>query len=285
MPEILTHETGHVVANLGDEYETPYPGFPDTEEPNTTQQTNRALVKWNAWIDGSTPVPTVPPDSYPAVIGLFEGAHYHSTGWYRPKLDCLMRDKYVPFCEVCCETLVLAFYRTVRPVDAVAPAVTNLSISGQQSLAFNLTLLQPATHNLNVQWYTNDTMILGATNPAFTLSPLTLGNGSHQVSAIVRDDTALVRNDPSNLLSQTATWTVNVNLPQLWLDSPRWLAGDRFAFRIVGSAPQGVVVQASTNLSGWVAVATNSLAAGQLWYTNAAADSSRRTFYRAVAPP
>jgi hypothetical protein len=30
LPEILTHETGHVLANLGDEYTTPYPGSPDT---------------------------------------------------------------------------------------------------------------------------------------------------------------------------------------------------------------------------------------------------------------
>ena len=89
-PGILSHEVGHVLANLGDEYDLPYPGFPDTEEPNTTQQTNRALIKWNAWISPSTPVPT-PPSAGDGVVGLFEGAHYHSTGWYRPQLNCAMR--------------------------------------------------------------------------------------------------------------------------------------------------------------------------------------------------
>ena len=127
LPEILTHETGHVLANLGDEYTNAAPGFPDTEEPNTTQQTNRLLIKWNAWISPSTPIPTAPLDSYPSVVGLFQGAHYHTTGWYRPQLDCLMRDLYVPFCAVCSEALVLAIYQRVRPVDGFSPAGTNFS--------------------------------------------------------------------------------------------------------------------------------------------------------------
>ena len=92
LPEILTHETGHVLANLGDEYTTASPGFPDTEEPNTTRQTNRLLIKWKAWISTNTPIPTPPTSAYSSVVGLFQGAHYHPTQWYRPQLDCLMRD-------------------------------------------------------------------------------------------------------------------------------------------------------------------------------------------------
>ena len=120
-PGILSHETGHVLANLGDEYATAYPGFPDTEEPNTTQATNRTQIKWEAWISPSTPIPT--PDFYgDGVVGLFQGAHYHETGWYRPQLNCAMRSSGVPFCAVCSEALVLAIYQKVRPVDAFSPA-------------------------------------------------------------------------------------------------------------------------------------------------------------------
>jgi hypothetical protein len=278
-PEILTHETGHVMANLGDEYE--YSSGPDIEEPNTTQQTNRALIKWKAWISASTPVPTTPPDSYPGVIGLFEGAHYHTKGWYRPKLDCLMRDLYTPFCDVCGEALVLAIYKRVRPVDGSSPAGTNFSVSISQAMTFSLSLLQPATHNLNVQWFTNGVPQIGATNLSFVLSPQFLANDTNWVRAVVQDSTPLVRNDPTNLLSQTVTW---VGL-QLRLDSLAWLAGSKFAFRITGSAPQGVVVQSSTNLLNWVRVKTNALVGGQCWYTNSAAGSSPRTFYRATTPP
>ena len=191
----------------------------------------------------------------------------------------------VPFCAVCSEALVLAIYQKVRPVDAFAPASTSLSVSTAQALTFSLTLLQPATHNLTVQWYTNSTAVAGATNLVFTLSPSSLGNGSNLVSAAVHDDTALVRNDPTNLLSQTVTWAVNVNLPQLRLDSLLRVTGGRFAFRIVGNAPQGVLIQSSTNLLNWAALATNSLVGGQLWYTNSSAGSSPRMFYRAAALP
>jgi len=216
---------------------------------------------------------------------LFPGAHYHATGWYRPELDCLMRDLYVPFCAVCSEALVLAIYQRVRPVDAFSPASTNLSVTTTQAVAFSLVLLQPATHNLNVQWFTNGVPRAGATNLSFTLLPQFLPNGTNWVSAVVKDNTPLVRNDPTNLLSQTNSWTLNVSIPHFRLDSPRWLKGGKFAFRIGGYAPEGVVVQSSTNLSNWGPVATNSLVAGQLWYTNSSASGSPRRFYRATTPP
>jgi len=279
-PGILTHETGHVLANLGDEYTTSYPGYPDTEEPNTTQQTNRLLIKWKVWISPDTPVPT-PDDIVGDVVGLFQGAHYHADGWYRPQLNCAMGPGGVPFCAVCSEALVLAIYQRVRPVDSFSPASTNFSVSTTQALTFSVFLLQPATNSLHVQWFANGVPQTGATNFSFTLSPQSLANDTNWVSAVVHDDTSLVRTDPTNLLSQTVPW-VSV---QLRLDSPTWLAGGKFAFRIAGNAPQDVVVRSSTNLVNWVSVKTNSLVGGQLWYTNSAAGSSSRTFYRATTPP
>ena len=86
--EIAVHEAGHTFSGLGDEYDSAYPGFPDTEEPNTTRETNPASIKWRDWILGGTPIPTPETSTYAAVVGLFEGAHYHDTGWHRPKLDC-----------------------------------------------------------------------------------------------------------------------------------------------------------------------------------------------------
>jgi hypothetical protein len=283
-PGILTHETGHVLANLGDEYTIPYPGFPDTEEPNTTQQTNRALIKWTAWINSSTPVPT--PYSVGAdVVGLFEGAHYHTTGWYRPELNCVMGSLGVPFCAVCSEALVLAIYQRVRPVDGFSPASTNLTVTNSQTVTFSLTLLQPATHNLNVQWYTNGVPQIGATNLSFALLPQSLPNGSNWVRAVVKDNTPLVRNDPTNLLSQTNFWSLNVNIPQLRLDSPRSLGGGKFTFRVAGTAPQGFSIWGATNLANWIPLSTNSLVAGQYWYTNSAVASFPKRFFRAVTPP
>ena len=115
--------------------------------------------------------------------------------------------------------------------------------------------------------------------------PQILPNGTNRLSALVQDNTALVRTDPTNLLSQTVTWTINVSIPQLRLDSPRWLAGGKFAFRVSGTAPQGFSIWGSTNLANWVSLSTNSLVAGQFWYTNTGAASFGKRFYRVLTPP
>ena len=283
LENIVPHETAHTLAGLGDEYETPYPGYPDVEEPNTTRETNRHLIKWRAWIEPDTPLPT-PPDTPGDVVGLFEGAHYHSTGWYRPQFDCLMRSLYVPFCKVCTETLILSFYRHARPVDAFSPASTNLLVTNTSPLTFAVTPLRPATHALRIQWLTNGTPVAGATNETLPLSPADLGRGTNHVSAVVRDDTPWVRNDPSNRLSQTLTWTVRVETPALALAAPRWLGAGRFTFVVTGAAPAGFSILAATNTSNWTALTTNTLVNGQFRYTNTAATQPWR-FFRARTPP
>jgi hypothetical protein len=54
-------------------------------------------------IAASTPVPTPATVAYYRVVGLFEGAQYQPTGWYRPQYDCKMNHLGVDFCAVCTE--------------------------------------------------------------------------------------------------------------------------------------------------------------------------------------
>lgn len=281
-PYIVVHEAGHSLAGLGDEYTSPFP-YPDLEEPNTTRETNRNLIKWKAWIEPGTPIPTPETAEYYDVVGLFEGAHYHETGWYRPKMDCTMNSYAAPFCEVCREALTLSFYQRARPLDAFAPAHSNVTFASAQAQSFTLTLLQPQTHGLSVQWLTNGVVVAGATGPALTLSPRDLGNGSGTVQARIKDETPFVRTDPTNLLMQAVTWTVNVNIPELRLDSVRRLGSQGFSFRITGHAPQGFAVEASSNFSDWLSLTTNFLVNGQFTSTNFKATPWR--FFRARTPP
>lgn len=104
--EIAKHEAlGHALAGGGDEYTTAYPGYPAIEEPNTT--TNIVNLKWRD-----------------IVATYFEGAHYHTRGWWRPEAECKMRNLGKPFCRVCVSTIrarVLA--RTAvprRPLGSVS---------------------------------------------------------------------------------------------------------------------------------------------------------------------
>jgi hypothetical protein len=211
-PEIVVHELGHSFAGLGDEYSDPYPGYPDIEEPNTTQETRRDFIKWRAWILNSTPIPTPPiSPQYASVIGLFEGAHYHETGWFRPKLNCKMRALGVDFCEVCAEVLVKSKYELIPPIESFFPAAAAIALIGSDSVSLGVVTLQPATHALSIQWYVNGAAVSGATSPSFSVSAPRLGNGMHQVKVRVVDNTSMVRNDPARLLSDSTSWTINVS--------------------------------------------------------------------------
>lgn len=283
--DIAAHESAHLFAGLVDEYTSPYPGYVPVEAPNATRQTNRASIRWNAWIDAATPVPTPNDFAYADVIGLFEGAQYQTTGWYRPKFDCKMRTLGMPFCEVCSEQIVRAIYQVVRPADGFEPEASSLVLHSPQPLQFAVTLQRPATHDLSVQWFTNGVPVTGATQAVFELRPRELGNGTHMVRIEVRDETPLVRQDATGLLRATNTWTVTVSLSELRLYAARWLPDGRFRFTITGAAPQGLVVQASSNLNQWTRLSTNALVNGRLDYTNAGLSGIGARFYRAVTPP
>ena len=248
--EIAVHELGHSFAGLGDEYSTPYPGYPDVEEPNTTKETNRSLIKWRSWILNSTPVPTPDTTPFQRVVGLFEGAHYYSTNWYRPKTFCKMRVLGVPYCEVCSEALIKSIYQLVRPIESVSPAVEPvISLLDQQAAHLEVVPMVPAGHELLIRWFTNGVPVAGAITAAFTIAGSALPTGTNQVKVEVVDATTAVRNDPTALLKESTTWTITV------LRSPS-LSIVRNAGKVVLSWPataSGYVLQSTENLQAPIA--------------------------------
>jgi len=280
---ILVHESGHTLGGLGDEYTKPYPGYTNQlEQPNTSTHTNYSQISWNAWIATNTPIPTPFTYAYQNTVGLFQGAHYTNSSWYRPMFDCCMRSfGNASFCPVCQQALVLAIYGKTRPVDVRTPATNNLTVTSPQMLTFNLNLLQPATHNLNVQWRTNNVAVPGATNATLAIWPSQLANGTSAVEADVWDATTMVRTDARNLLKQTNLWTLSLAVPFMQINSLRWLTNGNFSFTITGQAPS-VVIQQSTNLLLWTPVRTDYFSGGKLAYTNSGTNS--RLFFRTMTP-
>lgn len=249
---IVMHETGHTLGKLGDEYGDAYPGYPDTEEPNTTTQTNRALIKWRAWIKDTTPIPTPPTNGVD--IGLFEGAHYHEFGWYRPKAFCCMRTVGLPYCEVCAETLVRSIYGLVPIILSSSPEPSGpVSFDPTHGVAFSLAAPTPSTHDIRFEWFTNRSSQIVASSNSFFLDDPSITN----LSVVARDVTPLVRTDLTGLLNATNQWAT-VALPSLqatvsesalFLSWPAW--GGRFT---VESAP--------TLLSPWLGVAAKPVQSG-----------------------
>jgi hypothetical protein len=106
---IITHELGHKLSRLADEYDCyvcdgtddnrTYASI-DPSEVNITNNTNRATTKWSDLIAAATALPTVS-DTPPGVVGLWEGGGYYKRGMYRPQTTCHMRTTGSPFCAVC----------------------------------------------------------------------------------------------------------------------------------------------------------------------------------------
>ncbi len=149
---MITHEFGHAFSGLGDEYYSSsvsyldfYPAGVEPTDPNVTALLDPAALKWKAFVEPGTPLPTPWPkaqyDSLDAVrrtwdrskpdyyekwaklraqqvkllqnapyfgkIGAFEGAGYSATGLYRPAMDCRMFSlSLVPYCAVCHAAIV-----------------------------------------------------------------------------------------------------------------------------------------------------------------------------------
>jgi hypothetical protein len=280
--EVAVHEMGHTFADLGDEYGDAYPGYPDTEEPNTTRETRRDFIKWKSWILESTPLPTPQTSAYGAVVGLFEGAHYHATGWYRPKLNCKMRSLDQPFCEVCKETEVLALYELVRPVESFSPASPSVSVTSEP-VELNVSPMTPSTHSLAIQWYFDGETVQGSTTTVFTASSSLLPHGTHRVTVSVRDTTALVRTDTYQRLLSTNGWNLNISgeTPVVTLNPPvpMGLPNALTGCLVSGHMPFNSHLQASTDLVNWTTLYTNKTMSA-VQYIDLFAPAFNHRFYR-----
>ena len=138
--ELILHEVGHSFGLLADEYAGGGPSCnPNIEpsEPNATRETNRALIKWNAWIDMATPIPTTTTTN--GIPGLYVGSKYCDTGLYRPTYNNKMRVLGVPFEQINTEQHVKRIHAFVSPIDASAPAGTNVSMTTVQTQPFSIT--------------------------------------------------------------------------------------------------------------------------------------------------
>jgi PKD repeat protein len=218
---IAQHEFGHSFTRLADEYSAAFPGYPPCSdvagpaacEPNVTDQTLRASIKWNAWILPATPIPTTGTD--PNLVGLYLGARYLAAGMYRPQVNCIMRALGIPFCKICAEAYVLRLYtggwgnpsggiRSIEP-GSESPAPGNVPLALPASLALSVGLLQPSGGTLTSAWTVNGAP--AGSGASFTFRGAT--PGTYVVKLATHDGTPLVSAAAAGTkLDSSRTWTV-----------------------------------------------------------------------------
>lgn len=206
--EIGFHELGHSFADLTDEYETG--GRAGFEAPNATAQTIRDSITWNIWLQASTPIPTPEDAMYQDLVGLFEGAVYNPTGWFRPKLNCKMRALGVPFCEVCKEQIILSIYNLIDIIELFQPTITSITLSDTSVMDFVVEKLQPDPNTVKSEWYL-DGQLTDIPSDIFRFDAAMFTTDSHELKVIVTDTSAMVRNDPDNLRINSVIWSIEIN--------------------------------------------------------------------------
>ncbi len=219
---IVLHELGHSMAGLADEYTDPYPAYPPGDpEPNVDFDTALDLIKWRAWIEPTTALPTPLSAAVGPYqpVGAYEGARYLAEGIYRPAPHCLMQQLVYRFCDVCNEAMTLGFYGWVEPVDTAEPTLVEIIVDRgvPATLPVRFSVQGPVVDppaQREVVWTLDragapETLGTGA---VLDLDPnaLELPNGTYPLTATITDGTPWVRTDPDGLLTTQRQWTVTV---------------------------------------------------------------------------
>lgn len=200
--ELALHELGHSFGNLDDEYDYGTCHTSGAWGFNVTRQTVRASIPWTKWIPAATPVPT-PTDRG---VGLYRGAYYCTTGWYRPTFDSKMRTLLRPFQSVNGEQLIRRIYQFVNSIDAVSPMVASVRLTPGTQRIFTVVPINPASATLRYAWRLGGVLISTGKTATVRYTDVSVAK---QLQLIVTDATAQVRNDPANVRIDRRNWTVS----------------------------------------------------------------------------
>ena len=185
-----------------------YTGPEPIEKNVTASPTGKKWSQWHGY-DG---------------IGAYEGARYYRYGLHRPRMNCLMRSLGNDNCAVCAEQLFLRTYRTVVPLEQASPAETSLVLTVVTPQLFSIQSLIPAAGRASIAWKL-DGEVKVTNSTSYVLDPATIGLGSHTVEVELRDETTLVRQDPSGLLTSSHSWSVRIVDPTLCRHRRRGVPG------------------------------------------------------------
>ena len=202
-PDTAVHEFGHSFGVLGDEYNQEgdpclfnEPRIPLPQNISATADPDE--IKWSAWIEDGTPLPTPGSerDDYP--VGAYQGA-YNCDELHRPSYRCKMKNSDDEFCPVCAEQLVQRIHTVVDPAAQAPFTAEGL---GEGALSFSAPMRQDAPYT--AQWTLGDTVVgEGAT---LELTADALPDEWTELRVEVRESSAFTRADSPRLVSTQRWW-------------------------------------------------------------------------------
>jgi hypothetical protein len=208
-PLIALHELGHAFAHLADEYvdgtvDVTVP-FSESRFPNVTQVTDLTAVKWKYWFDLSAPIPTA---SGQPGVGLFEGAFYQPTGYYRPTDDSFMRTLSQNMGPVNTEAWILSVYGATGAVQSATPTDPELTTASGVPVTLSVVPTFPAGLQ-RLQWFVDGSEVMQARDMT-QFSCCGEGPSPHLVLARVLDVSGKVLTPQPGPALYEKTWTVQV---------------------------------------------------------------------------
>ncbi|WP_141015053.1 M64 family metallopeptidase [Nocardioides sambongensis] len=207
--EIGSHEVGHALGKLADEYwscgSCGYGSTREAAEPNVTVHGSVAYLrdnsrKWYRWLGETDPTG--------GTVGVHQGGKYVARGIWRPTENSIMRSLGLGFNLPGQESMINGFYRYAQPVSSNVRGGTR--ISRTRLIKLRLASLGDLAA-LQVRWYRNGKEVVAARGRT-TLRPSALGvpaRGRHTVKVRVADRTGAVRSPRIRAnAARTISWTV-----------------------------------------------------------------------------
>lgn len=202
MSEVQSHELGHSLGQVADEYDYPNSTYTGSEPNAVNISTSPTGQKWSHWHGTQG-------------ISAYQGAGYYQLGLYRPRNNCLMRSLGQVLCRVCQENIVKITNSIANVFTSTSPTNTSLSVFRPNTQTFSFTHFVPASHNPLIEWRLDGVLQTGANTTSFTIDSNLIPLGSHTVTATVIDQSDRVRSDPGLLMHEDKIWHVQVTDPSL----------------------------------------------------------------------
>ncbi|MDX2413904.1 MAG: M64 family metallopeptidase [Bacteroidales bacterium] len=196
--EGFIHEFSHTAPGLPDEYTSNGVWGRGGEGSNTTLDFIRDDVKWRAWIEPDTEVPTPYSPENIDKIGVFEGATHRLHHIYRPTARaCIMGAGSFTgdpdgLCPICVQRTICRLYMWVNPFDSKYPARDELKLEIPGKVHFVVKPIRTLSGSQKLNWFLNGEDIAG------DVTELDLSfeaNTEYELECRLVDETDMVRPD------------------------------------------------------------------------------------------